>query len=116
MKYLVLAFLLLLNCGCTSLKPVELTPEQLQEKIVADDLIKPGDKIKAVTADGERHTFVVTAIEDNQVLGKDVSIPIDEIIALETVSFSGGKTSALVGGTLLWLYIILLSIPAIVAV
>ena len=114
MKLLTLALLILFATGCTSLKPVELAPETLQEKILSGNIVNVGDRVKVVTADGVRSEFKVTAINENHILGKDIDIPIRDIVALETREFSGGKTSALVGGSLVWMYIILLSIPAIV--
>ena len=114
MKLLTLAVLLLVATGCTSLKPIELAPESLQEKILSDNIINVGDRVKVVTSDGVRSEFKVTAKSEDHIRGKDVDIPIKDIVALETREFSGGKTSALVGGSLVWMYIILVSIPAIV--
>jgi hypothetical protein len=114
MKYLTLVLSVFLLIGCTSIKPVELPPEKLQERILNGSLISVGDKIQVVTSDGVRSTFEVVSIDGESISSKDQKIHIKDIIALETKSFSGGKTSALVGGTLLWLYVILLSIPAIV--
>ena len=56
----------------------------------------------------------MTSVTEDQIIGKDTSIPIQDIVALSTRSFSGGKTSALAGGTLLWMFFILISIPAVV--
>jgi hypothetical protein len=113
MKLLTLAFLFLFATGCTSLKPVELAPEVLQERIFSGNIVKLGDKVKVVTSDGVRSEFKVTAITENHILGKDIDIPIRDIVALETREFSGGKTSVLVGGSFLWMYVILSSLPAI---
>lgn len=114
MKYITLVFFVFSLFGCTSIKPVELPPEKLQERILNGSLVGVGDKIQVVTSGGVHSSFEVTAIDSETISSKDQKIYIKDIIALETKSFSGGKTSALVGGTLIWLYVILLSIPAIV--
>ena len=114
MKLPTTVLMLLIASGCTTSKPIELAPEQLQERISTEDIIQVGDNVNIVTSDGVSHKFKVTAITENHILGKDIEIPIMDIIALETRAFSGGKTSLLVGGTVLWMVFILLSIPAIV--
>lgn len=114
MKLPTAVLVLLIASGCTTSKPVELAPEQLHERIFTEDIIQVGDDVRIVTSDGINHKFKVTAITENHILGKDIDIPIVDIVALETREFSGGKTSLLVGGTVLWMVFILLSIPAIV--
>ena len=114
MKLPTIVLMLLIASGCTTSKPIELAPEQLHKRISTEDIIRVGDDVKIVTSDGISHKFKVTAITENRILGKDIDIPIMDIVALETREFSGGKTSLLVGGTVLWMFIILLSIPAIV--
>ncbi len=121
MKLLTLALLLLFTSGCTSLKPVEVAPEILREKIVSDNIVSVGDTVKVVTSDGVSTEFKVAAISESHILGKvtwsskEVDIPIRDIVALETREFSGGKTSMVVGGSLLWLYIVAWAIaPAMI--
>ena len=114
MKLFTLALLVLFANGCTTLKPIELAPEQLHEKILTDDIIRVGDNVQITTSDGIRHEFKVTSVTENQIIGKDINIPILDIVTLSTRSFSGGKTSTLAGGTLLLFFLILISIPAIV--
>jgi hypothetical protein len=96
--------------GCTSLKPIELSPEQLQNRIATEDIVKVGEIVKVVTSDGKTREFKVTEIREDHILGKDVDIPIKDIIALETREFSGGKTVALVGGTTLGTMVIIILI------
>ena len=114
MKLLTLALVFLVATGCTSLKPVELAPETLQEKILSDNIINVGDWIKVVTSDGVRSEFKVTAISENHIRGKNIDIPIQDIVALETRELSGGKNLALAGGAALGWYLILLALPAAV--
>jgi hypothetical protein len=111
MKSLLVIFFALVACGCTTLKPVEMSPEELQQKIAAGEIIKVGDRVKVVTSDGVVHKFGVTEISTDRVSGKDVDLPIADIIAVETREFSGGKTTALVaGGTLI--YVLLAAVAA----
>ena len=112
MKLLTLALVFLVATGCTSLKPVELAPATLQEQILSDNIIQRGDRIKVVTSDGVISEFRVTAISENHIRGKNIDIPVQDIVALETRELSGGKTSALAGGAALGMYLILLSMPA----
>jgi hypothetical protein len=113
MKLFTVILMFLMAWGCTTLKPVELAPEQLHERIVSGAVIHAGDSVHIVTSDGIHHKFTVTGITENSIAGRDVDIPIKHVVALETREFSGGKSSLLVGGTLLWMYFILLSIPAV---
>lgn len=114
MKSVICLLSLLFLCACTTLKPVELSTADLQEKIASQTVLKVGDQAKIIDQNGERHSFKVTEMTATHVLGRDKSVAIADIVALETKSFSGGKTSALVGVSFLWLYVVLISIPAIV--
>jgi hypothetical protein len=114
MKFSLGGLILVIISGCATLKPVELAPEQLHEKIFSGNVVQEGDNIRVITSDGMRHKFKVKAITKDHIVGKDINIPISDLVALETSEFSGGKTTLLVGGTFVWMYIILLSIPAIV--
>ena len=115
MKLITSALLLLLSSACTSLMPIELAPEQLHEKILTDNIIREGDNVQIITSDGMRHEFKVTSVTQNQIIGKDNNIPILDILALSKSGVSSSKTSAFVGGTFLWILIILLSLPVVVA-
>lgn len=101
---LVSVFLvILLMSGCSTVTPVEMTPEQVQQKISTGEVIAVGDAVKVATSNGEIYNFKVTAITSQQILGDEVEIPIEEVVAIETREFSAGKTAALAGGTvLLW--------------
>ena len=100
MKHIFVLVLLLLSCACTTLRPTEASPADLQRMITHENLFKPGDRVKLATADGSVHKFRVTQIDvDNGlVIGKEESVPIADIIAVETREVSVGKTAALTGG------------------
>ena len=99
--------------GCTTVRPVEMTPEVLQQKIESTKLIEVGDSVEIVTADGQKYKFDVTKVDKEQVIGKDVAIPIKDIVALHTREFSGGKTALLVGTTAVTVWMILSALSLI---
>ena len=93
----------LILSGCTTLKPIETSPEELQRRIVEEQLLSPGDKVRIVTSDGTTHKLTSKQIDlENRTVGDTKQqIPIDEILAVETKEFSAGKTALLAGGA--WL-------------
>ena len=109
---LTLVVLLLIQ-GCSTVRPVEMTPEVLQQKIESTKLIEVGDSVEIVTADGQKYKFDVTKVDKEQVIGKDVAIPIKDIVALHTREFSGGKTALLVGTTAVTVWMILSALSLI---
>lgn len=95
----VINFLAVLNfIGCTSLQTIEAPPDKLHEQIRHENLLKVGDKVKIVTEDQKEHEFVVTAINEEEIRGEDVTIPIDSVAAVQTRELSTGKTALLAGG------------------
>jgi len=98
MKYLTIVLMLLIASGCTTLKTVELEPEQLHEQISTGNIIQVGDKVQVVTSDGMRHEFKVKAITENRIVGKDIDIPIMDIVALEIRIPDDKKTAGLFMG------------------
>ena len=102
--------LLLLIQGCSTVRPVEMTPEVLQQQIESTKLIEVGDSVEIVTADGQKYEFDVTKVDKEQIIGKDVAIPIKDIVALHTREFSGGKTALLVGATAVSVWLIVSAI------
>lgn len=100
MKLIWLCLAVLVVSSCTSLKPVELAPSELQAQILAGQVIEPGDSVHLVTADGIHHNFRVNEVSSSHVVGQSESVAIDQIVALESRRFSGGKTALLAGGTL----------------
>jgi hypothetical protein len=98
----ILALTLLLASGCTSLRPTEASPEDLQRMITQENLIKPGDRVRLVTADEAVHKFRVTRVDLDEgiVAGRAQAVPITEIVAVETREVSIGKTAVLTGGVI----------------
>jgi hypothetical protein len=107
---------ILLASGCSTVTPVEMTPEQVQKKISEGEVIGVGDTVKIATSNGEVYNFKVTAVTNQQILGDDIEIPIEEVVAIETKEFSAGKTAALAGGTvLLWAIIVAIALGGTLA-
>ena len=95
----LISVLVIINLiGCTSLQTIEAPPDKLHERIMHENLIKVGHKVKIITEDQKEHQFVVTAINEDEIRGEDVSIPIDSIAAVQTRELSTGKTALLAGG------------------
>ena len=89
----ITSILVIINLiGCTSLQTIDAPPDKLHEQIRHEDIVKIGDKVRIVTEDQNEHQFVVTAINENEISGEEVTIPIDSIVTLETREFSTGKT------------------------
>ena len=98
MKAYFVGFALLLS-ACTSLYPVDATRAEVQHQISNEQLLKTGDSVKIVTQDGGIHKFQITDIdlEQRAVIGKKVTIAIDDIIAVEVRKGAIGKSMALMG-------------------
>jgi hypothetical protein len=89
----IISILLIINLiGCTSLQTIEAPPDMLHEQLRNETLVKVGDKVRITTEDQKEHQFVVIAINDDEIRGENVTIPIDSIVTLEIREFSTGKT------------------------
>ena len=107
-----------LCASCTSLKPTEATPEQIQQRITHENLLELGEKVELVTSDGVVHEFRITDIDYEQglVIGKNESVPVNDIVAVKTREFSMGKSAVLAGGVTygLWIWFLILLGPVLV--
>jgi len=111
MKLIPVLIAILVASGCSTLKPIEMSPERLHERISTGEIIQVGDTVRIATADGENHKFEVTSITADHITGDGIEIPIADILAVQTREFSGGKTAALAGGAAL-LYAIVATVAA----
>lgn len=116
MKLISAIIVILLASGCSTLTPVEMSPEQLHERISLGEIIQVGDSVRIVTTDGENHKFKVSAVTAEHIAGKDIEISIADILAVETREFSGGKTAALAVGSAALLYAIAAAVATAVVV
>ena len=93
--------LVLSNTACTTLRPVEIASGDIQDRILAGELIKMGNRVSIVTKDGKVHQIKVTEVRDGFIKGrtddlnnwsKDVAIPVAEVLAMSTREISVVKT------------------------
>jgi hypothetical protein len=76
------AFIIALT-GCTTLRPIDGSPKELQQFINSGALLKPGDRVRIVTADEKAHRFAITEIQAGLIVGLHESVPIDQVMSLE---------------------------------
>lgn len=101
MQKLLVSALLILSCvACTTLESVAVPADELQSQLRAGMLVKPGDRVRLVTADETVHRFRVTEVSSEQgvVIGRNERVLMDEIVAVETREVSVGRTALLTGG------------------
>jgi hypothetical protein len=98
MKVLTLLSAALLIAGCTTLRPIDASPTELRQQISSGGLLKPGDRVVIVAADGKAHRFAVKSIDAGLIRGRSDSVPIEQVTTLQRRQFSRVKTAALVIG------------------
>ncbi len=106
MKCISITVIICVLSGCTSLKPIQMPAEQLQQKITTGQIILVGEKARLITADGKEYKINVIAVADGLIIAKDVEVPIVDVVAVETRRASAGKTTALVAGGVAVAYVI----------
>lgn len=93
---LLLSFFFLISC--TSVRPINISPNELQKQLPVGHIIKSGDEVKLGTRDGKFHHFKVLSVSNNFIKGQSIEVPIKDIIHVNKVEFSKTKTIALVAG------------------
>ena len=103
----VLLSLSLVAAGCTTMKPLDMSSDELRAAIRAGEFGQPGQQMMAVTADGERHAFAFQGVDTTQDVvraegsaGEAVAVPIGDIVAVRVPSTDGRPTALLVVGAL----------------
>ena len=115
----VLLAVALVGPGCTSLQSTQLPPDELRHGIRNGSLVQPGDRVSVVDSEGREYTLVVRKVDDDAIRGEqadgdEVTVAIDEVLALRTGQTHGVRTTfAVLGGigggalgTLLLLYVL----------
>lgn len=87
--------------GCTTLRPIEGTPTELQQRLNSGDLLESGDRVSIVTADHKTHVFRVTAVSAGFIEGRGQSVPVDQVVLVQKRQFSRAKTWVLAGAGVL---------------
>lgn len=90
-----------LLAGCTTLRPVQSSPQTLQEDIASRGLIKAGDRVQIATTDGRQYEFKVISVGDGHIKGEDVDVQIKDVTQVEKREVSTGRTVICAGGSLL---------------
>lgn len=108
--------LLFATTACSTMNPVEMSPEEVQMKILSENILEPGKHAKIVTIDGRIHDIRVDSIdgESGTIETDSGDIPVIDIVAVETRDFSMGKTALLAAGSYAVLGLIAIAIgPAL---
>ena len=89
--------------GCTSLQSTELPLDELRHGIRNGSLVQPGDKVGVVVADGKQFVLVVHEVDEDDMRGEsagdEVTVAIDDVLALRTGRTDGARTTfAVLGG------------------
>ena len=99
----VLLSLSLVAAGCTTMKPLDMSSDELRAAIRAGEIGQPGQQMMAVTADGERHAFAFQGVDTTQdvvrgegAAGEAVAVPIGDIVALRVPGVKGVPTVLLI--------------------
>jgi hypothetical protein len=87
--------------GCTTLRPIEGTPTELQQRLNSGDLLESGDRVSIVTADYKTHVFKVTAVSASSIEGRRQAVPVDQVVSVQRRQFSAAKTLVLAGACVL---------------
>ncbi|WDE04840.1 hypothetical protein SG34_026595 [Thalassomonas viridans] len=95
----IILFALLLITGCTTLKPVQLSSNELQQQLSSGQLIKAGDELKVTLIDGKQLELEVVEVTPDTIIGNEHQVKISEIASLKTSEISVGKTALAAGGT-----------------
>ena len=103
--------------GCTILESSRLPPEELRSLIRDGSLVETGDQVSVVTRDGREHTFTVSRVEADAIAGgteggAEVTISIDDVVALRKRRIDAVRTAAAaVGG-----YLVVVAAVAVYAI
>ena len=109
-------FILLLFPGCMSATRIEHPPEELQRALRSGEIVQVGDRVRVETTSRGNLVFEVAEISEDSIRGEDEVVPIEQIVALETLEFgkaAHGATTVvgylviatlLVGVVSLWLF------------
>jgi predicted small lipoprotein YifL len=116
MNQSILVFAMLFAAtACTTMNPIEMPPEAVQQKIVFEDILQPGKQAKIVTSDGRIQTVRVMRVEaaSGVIVTDGEPIQIADIVAVETRDFSIGKTALLAAGSYTALALLALAVAPV---
>ena len=73
--------------GCTTMRPIDGSPAELQQFINSGELLKAGDRVRIVTADEKTHRFAITKVAAGLIVGSNESVPVDQVMCVEKQQF-----------------------------
>lgn len=76
------------------MRPVELSPSEVQHQIRSRELLDPGDYAKFITSNGDISAFRIEKIdlENDAIIGDEDSVQIAAIVTVETTEFRPFRT------------------------
>jgi len=86
----VLVLIIQMASGCTSLR------ELPDEKNALEQAVKPGDKVRVITRDGQEMEFKVTQIANERIEGSGHGVAMDDIAMIERREISIWKTATII--------------------
>jgi hypothetical protein len=82
--------------GCTTLRPIAADQPDFPQRVASGELLKMRDHVIIETQDGQTYEFAVTSLSAATIGGKQRSIAIDQILAIQKRVPSIKKTLLLV--------------------
>ena len=79
--------LVMVFAGCTTMRPIDGSPTELRQFINFGQLLRPGDRVRIVTADEKTHRFAIIKVEAGLIVGSNESVPIDQVMCVEKRQF-----------------------------
>jgi hypothetical protein len=89
-------FLMLALAGCTTLRPIAANQPDFSQRIASGELLKIRDHVIIETRDRQTYEFDITSISLATIDGKQRSIPIDQIVTIQTRVLNTKRTVLLV--------------------
>ena len=87
MKSFTALALIIALTGCTTMQAIDGSPTELQHFINSGELLKPGDRVRIVTAEQKTHRFAITKVEAGLIVGSNESVPVDQVMCVEKRQF-----------------------------
>ena len=96
MKFISIMLIITMCASCTSLHKMNLPTDTHQKHAYLKENINNGDDVKVILKDGTQHSFSVTGVTNEMILGKDLVIPIKNINVIEIEKVDTLKTTGTV--------------------
>jgi hypothetical protein len=70
MRWFTAYLLIIALTACTTMRPIDASPIELQHFIKSGELLSPGDRVRIVTADQKVYQFAISKVERSQIVGR----------------------------------------------